>query len=212
MKKILLAAFLIAFSSQVFAETLAGWDPEGLSAEKGGWPSPWQPTTVADGVDVVQGLTCGVGVRLATLNDGWGGNGFDTTSAQAAVTTGQYLSFTLSPAKGRELAFSSIAMNIRLVGRSYEPGVVYQWQYRIGNGSYTDIGKPVEISTAKGHEYETKGIAAPELKLDGVSALQSVREPVELRLLAWAATKSRDFSFVFGRLAGDDLVISGSVK
>lgn len=203
----------MVFALSASADVLASWNARGLSADAGGWPSPWQPAKTAEGVDVVQGLTRGVGLSPAPLNNGWGGNGFDRPSAQAAVATGQFLSFALKPASGRSLALDSIKMNVRLTERAVNEGVVYQWQYRIGNGAYEPVGEPQELWASKGTKYHTGGIKIPAQSLSGIPALQSVTQPVEFRLLAWKTeAKNSRFGFVFGRFAEDDLVVSGSVK
>lgn len=213
MKKVLLVLSAMVIALSASADVLVSWNARGLSADKGGWPSPWQPAKTASGVEVVQGLTRGVGLSPAPLNNGWGGNGFDRPSAQAAVATGQFLTFAVKPASGRSIDFSSIKMNVRLTDRAVNEGVLYQWQYRIGNGAYEPIGEPQHIATSKGTVYDTNGIKIPALSLSGIAALQSVSQPVEFRLLSWKAdAKNARYGFVFGRFAEDDLVVSGSVK
>lgn len=208
MKSILLLAFSVSMACLVPAKAavLVAWDPQGLA---GTWPENWSSSsqggtvTVDSGIDLVAGLGRGTGTTLAGLNNGWGITGVNQTSFASAVTDGDYIRFTLAPQEGLAMSFSSLDFNIRLPESGWTDITRYQWQYRIDEGDFVNIGSPLALSGS----YNTNGAAQPGLDLSAFSALQNVTGQVELRMYAW----NTGGQFVFGRLAGDDLSLSGSV-
>lgn len=209
MKTLVLLALVLATAAlpRTQAAVLLAWDPQGLA---GTWPENWSSTaqggvvTVDSGVAVVSGLSRGAGTSLAGLNNGWGVGAMNQATRTAAETDGDYLFFALAPLAGNSLSLTSLDSNVRLPQAAWDAGSTrYIWQYKIGDGAYTDIGSPLALSGA----YNTNGAAQPSLDLSGIAALQNITDTVEFRLYAWGTGGQ----FVFGRLTGNDLALSGSV-
>lgn len=209
MKNITLWAAILCMAALPHAQavTLLAWDPGGLS---GTWPEDWSSTsqggtvTVDSGVQITAGLGRGSGTSLAGLNNGWGAGSINQTTRSAAETDNDYLFFALSPQAGYEMSLSSLDFNIRIPQSGWDAGNSrYIWQYKVGDGSFTDIGTEQPLVG----DYNTNGAAQPTIDLSGIAALQNITEAVEFRVYAWGTTGQ----FVFGRQTGDDLVLAGSV-
>lgn len=213
MKIIALVAAILGMVTlpHAHAVVLIGWDPQGMSAANGGWPDGWSSSsqggtvTVDSGIQIVEGLNRGAGTTAGTLNNGWGATGINQTTQAAAITDNDYIFFSLAPQEGNIMSLSALDYNVRLVSTPWNSGDArYLWQYKVGDGSFVDIGAPLSLVG----EYDTNGVAQPTLNLSGIAALQNVTEEVEFRMYAW----NSGGQFVFGRLAGNDLALSGSVS
>lgn len=210
MKLLLLStalAVMVAVTPKAHAVVLMAWDPQGLA---GSWPENWSSSsqggavTVDSGVQIVSGLDRGAGTTLAGLNNGWGLGAMNQSTRAGAETDGDYLFFSLAPEAGNLMSLSSLDFNVRLPQAGWDAGSTrYVWQYKIGNGPYTDIGLPLALTGA----YNTNGAAQPSLDLSSIAALQNVIGTVEFRMYAWGTGGQ----FVLGRLAGNDLALSGTV-
>lgn len=205
---LLTAAAAFVCLSPAHAAVLLAWDPQGLS---GTWPEDWASSsqggtvTVHSGVLVAAGLGRGGGTTLAGLNNGWGIASVNQTSFETAVTDNDYISFSLAPQAGYSLAITALDFNVRLPQAAWDAGNArYQWQYKVGEGSFVNLGTAQALTGT----YNTNGATQPTLDLSGLTALQNITETVEFRLYAWNTSGQ----FVFGRLAGDDLALSGSVS
>ena len=106
---------------------LAGWD---TSAQSNFGTSPLPPSTNAPNLTIV-GLTRGSGV-LTTQSasaGGWGGNGFDAVNAAAAVSAGDYATFSIAVNAGYTVSFGSISrFDYRRSGTGPASGVL---QYQV---------------------------------------------------------------------------------
>lgn len=204
---LLAALFSMACLSTARSAVLVAWDPQGITSD---WPENWSSSsqggtvTVDSGIDLVAGLGRGAGTSLAGLNNGWGLGAVNQTTQAGALADGDYLNFTLAPQEGFAMSLASLDFNVRLPTSGWDAGASrYQWQYKVGDGSFVDIGSPLALVG----DYNTNGAAQPTLDLSGVAGLQNVTDAVELRMYAWGTGGQ----FVFGRLAGNDLALSGSV-
>lgn len=203
------ALMLLSFGAEARGAVLLAWDAQGFSSSAP-WPENWSSSsqggtvTVASGILVDSGLGRGAGTSLAALNNGWGVGAINQTSLSGAVTDGDYASFALSPQTGFSMSLSGIDFTVRLPEAGWNTGTSrYLWQYKIGDGSFVDIGSPLALSGT----WDTNGVAQPALNLSGISALQNLTEPVEFRLYAWGTGGQ----FVFGRQSGNDLTLNGTV-
>lgn len=200
---------VLSFGAGARGAVLLAWDAQGFSSSSP-WPENWSSSSqggtvsVASGILVDSGLGRGAGTSLAALNNGWGVGAINQTSLSGAVTDGDYVSFALSPQAGYGLSLAGLDFTVRLPEAGWNAGTSrYQWQYKIGNGSFVDIGSPLALSGI----WDTNGVAQPALDLSGISALQNITAPVEFRLYAWGTGGQ----FVFGRQSGNDLAVNGTV-
>lgn len=216
MKRLLpLLALAISMASPARATVLVGFDPNGFASNQ---PNPWStsfsPTvgtvSIASGVLLTQGLATGSGVTsFGALNNGWGGS-MQETSQTAAINDGDFYTFSLQATSGNTLSLDSLEWNLRLTSALFEAQTVrYIWQYKVGTGSFTDIGSVV---TAGGTlaEWNTNGNTQAALTLSGITALQNTSEEITFRLVGWNVNGSNS-ALNIGRLSGNDLVINGTV-
>ncbi len=209
-KLLLLVCVCLINISANASVVLVGWDFSTLTGGSGNFgASPYAPGTIDNDVSAV-GLT-----RNHTLGTGsgaanaWGANNFNivTPSEASAITANNFYSFSITPDPLIAMSFESIgAYNIR---RSSSGPSTGQWQYRIGTGSFADIGSDITwgaITTAAGNPQSL-------IDLSGISALQNVTETVTFRLIAWGATTVGGTFYFNDPLdtAANDLVLNGDL-
>ncbi len=83
---------------------------------------------------------------------------------------------------------------------------MFIWQYNVGSG-FNNVGLSFSFATSN-----SNGVAQPTINLNGIGSLQNMAAGtnVTFRLLG-AEANSGSGTFAFGRLAGDDLALSGTV-
>ncbi len=186
--------------------TLAGWDVSG-STNFGSSPLP--PSTNAANLTVV-GLTRGSGVLTpaGAAARAWGGTGWDSASAAAAVTAGDFATLSIAANPGYKVSFSAISkFDYRHSSTGPANGVL---QYQIGAGAFTDIATlAYPISTSS-------GAAVSALDLSGIAALQNVaaNTVVTLRIVNYGASGSGGtwYVFDFSNSAAPDFAVQGIVS
>jgi endonuclease/exonuclease/phosphatase family metal-dependent hydrolase len=144
--------------------TLAGWDVSTLAMFG---PSPLPPITNSPQVTVV-GLTRGAGIGTggSAAARAWGGNGFDAVSANAAITAGDFATFSIAAQPGYKVSFTAIRQfDYRRSGTGPPSGVL---QFQVGNGTFVSITNLAYSSSAG------SGAALPAIDLAGISALRNV--------------------------------------
>lgn len=144
--------------------TLAGWDVSGLSNFG---PSLLLPSTNAPNVTVV-GLTrgSGIGTSGSAAANAWGGTGFDSTTAAAAIAAQDVATCSITANSGFTVSFTSISrFDYRRSGTGPANGVL---QYQIAGGAFIDIAA-LNYSSSAG-----SGASIAPIDLSGISALQSV--------------------------------------
>lgn len=199
----LLSLALLATGCAVQGQIIS-WDTTSVT---GYGPSPFAPTTANPNLTVV-GLTRGGGITTGGSPPAavWGGTGFDTTasSAAAALAANEFVFFSSTANSGFSASYSSINANFRRTGTGPSS---FQWQYSLDGTNYTNIGSIISYAGT-----DTNGFAQTSITLSGISALQNVTAgtTTTLRLVAWGATGATG-NWGFGKLAGDDLAINGSV-
>jgi|GEM_PF-913588 len=180
-------------------EKLAGWEVTNLSAPG---PSPFNPTS-SNSLAASGGLTRGPGVTTGGAGGVWGGTGFDgATNAAEAVALGNYVSFSVSCSLA--VSFTEIpAHNIRRSSTGPSTG---QWQFQVGNGTFTNIGSPITWSSTT-----NSGNTQTAINLSTIAALQTVAPDttVTFRLVPYNAS-SNVGTFYINNISGDDLAIFGS--
>jgi len=187
-------------------QTLAGWDVTGLS---GYGASPLPPTTNAANITVV-GLTRGAGVGTSGTAAGsaWGGNGFDSANASAAITAQDFATFSITVNGGYTVSFTNVSrFDYRRSGTGPGSGLL---QYQVGNGSFVDISSlSYPISTSGGASIGT-------IDLSSISALQHVpaSNTVTFRIVNYAASGSGGTWYIYNvaNSSAVDFSIDGTVN
>jgi uncharacterized repeat protein (TIGR01451 family) len=148
-----------------YTGVLAGWDVSGQTAFG---PSPLSPTTNAPNVTVV-GLTRASGVTTTSSGSAaaraWGGNGFDATTAAAAITANNFVTCGLTANAGFKISFTAIdKFDARRSNTSTTNSIV---QYQVGGGSFVTIATNT-IPAGAG------GVSLGPIDLSGIPALQNI--------------------------------------
>jgi autotransporter-associated beta strand protein len=160
-----------AFATNAYASTnVAQWDFSTLAGGSGNYgPSPFAPTNTVGGLEV-EGLTRGAGVTQSgsAAANAWGGTGFDTNSSAAAITAGDFATFSVVILDGYALNITNFgAYNVRRSSTAPTDGL---WQWSTNGTTFTDIGTSITwgaVTTAAGNPQSA-------IALDGISALQSL--------------------------------------
>lgn len=192
----LLGGFLLVSGTAAFGQLVA-WEITGANAAvTNPQPAGSLAAQVAGG-----SLTLGSGVSASNTTDFFSANGFNTTSLAAAISGGDYLSFTITPAAGYALNISSVSFN---------SGV---------SSAVTNFNASL-LSSATGfnpagtlHSYSFATTTPPtqSITLSGTAALQNVTGALEFRLYGWRDSAGTS-TFRLRTLSGNDLVVTGSVS
>jgi hypothetical protein len=206
---IMAAALLLAATSALNAATIASWDFNPLPGGNGNYgPSPLAATT-ADPDVIVGGLTRGPGVATSgtAAARAWGGSGWDgNADAAAAISAGDYATFTVQAAADHTLSLSSLdPIQYRRSGTGPASGLL---QYSTG-GAFANITALDYSSTS------SSGASLPAVDLSAISALQNVPSgtTVTFRIANFGASGSAGTWYLFdvGADAGtSDFSLNGS--
>ena len=187
-----------------FAGTLAGWD---VSAQTDYGDSPLVPSTNAPSI-TVSGLTRGTGVTLTgpAAGGAWGGNGFNQSSAAAAITANDFATFALAPAAGCKASFSSISkFDYRRSSAGPPSGII---QFQIGAGAFSDITNVTYVTGSS-------GVSLAAINLSGITALQNVGAGtnVTFRIVNYSASNAGGSWYIYDKAGSTapDLAIDGTV-
>lgn len=173
-------------------------------------PSPLTPTSSDPNVTVV-GLTRGSGISSTGTgaSKGWGGTGFVTANnTQALALTGnQIVTFTITANAGYNVSLSGIPIyNIRRSGTGPTTGI---WQYKVGAGSFTDIGTAITW----GGTTSSAGNDQSPIDLSVIGALQNVSSgtTITFRLILWGSTGTGGTWYINDQVSGArDLIVNGT--
>ncbi len=203
---------ILPVGGNVPAGTLFGWDVHSLPGGSGNYgPSPYPATTNATTMKVT-GLTRGSG--LGTSNSGaqrgWGANTWTSSTAAAAVSANQFVTFgAVETNSGYTVSYSTVStFQYRHSTTGPVSGLL---QYQIGGGAFNDIATlsyPTNTSTG--------GTLSPlPIYLSGIPALQNVSAGtnVTFRLVNYGGTSSSGTWYIFD-VTDDtslDLEIQGTV-
>ena len=155
-------AAIIDTSSFAATANLLTWDFSTVTGNTFG-VSPFAPTSL-DADLTSSGLTRGAGMTNSGSSAAlaWGGNGLNSASTAAAITAGDFATFTINaPSKllrlGTILAYRT--------DRSGAGPTTTVWQYQVGSGDFTTITTLTNATSAT--------LTSP-IDLSGISALQGV--------------------------------------
>jgi hypothetical protein len=160
-----------------------------------GSESTYAATTVVSGL-AASNLSRGSGITATALGRGYAANGWSlTTNTKAnAISTNQYMQFTVAPVTGKIVTLT--ALNARLRRSSATAPNAYIWTYSTNGTSFTDIGSDVSFtSTADGADQT-------QIDLSSITELQNVPAGTTLtfRIYAWGGTSTTS-TFSIGRYA-----------
>jgi hypothetical protein len=181
---------------------IASWDFDGNNGD--------ELTVSATSFDVnllTPQISRGDGISSSSLQNSYNSNGFETsnTTLSGAVTTNEYLEFSIEPNQNFQVSLSTLDVNFR---RSSTGPNTFQWQYSLDDFATSGINIDGEITvTGDGGDGESQ----TQIDLSGISDLQGVEDKITIRLYAWGAS-STSGTFAVGRLSGDDLSIGGTVE
>jgi hypothetical protein len=171
-----------------YTGVLAGWDVSGQTAYG---MSPLVPTTNAPNVTIV-GLTRGSGVT--TINSAaaraWGGNGFDATTAAAAITANNFVTCGLTANAGYKISFTAIdKFDARRSDNSATNSII---QYQVGGSSFVTI-------TTNTHPTGSAGFSLGPISLSSITALQNIGPGtnVTFRLVPYNTSNSGGTWYIF---------------
>jgi hypothetical protein len=174
---------------------IVAWDVNGRTAAGS---NPFAATTLGSGLAGAS-LTLGGGVSASGTANTFGASSFDQTSMAAAISAGDYLSFTLTPADGVAVSLTSMSAlfgvgtavtNFNLALMSSIPG------FDMGDELWT-------------HGFGVSLPAAQVIDMTSIPALQALTGPLEFRLYGWRDPVGTT-TFRIRDNAGSDLAIFGT--
>jgi hypothetical protein len=192
MKKIFTLLVAVTMTVSIFGQTtIAEWAPNSTNCPGGvgnSGPSPFT-ATASDPNLSIGGLTRGSGITNPTgtssgAASAWGGVGTTSPSATDAVTNNDFATFTVTANTGYKVSLTSIEKyNVR---RSKTGSTKGQWQYKIGNGSFVNIGSEITW----GNNTDKTGNEQSAIDLSTITDLQNVPAgtTVTFRVLAYGAS------------------------
>ncbi len=149
-------------------------------------------------------VTRGAGLLPSFLLNAFSSTNYTAYGAKSnALADNDYVELIFEADDFYRLNFDDLHFNAR---RSSTGPVSYQWQYSLDD--FATAGVDLGAEGFYDGTADT-GVVMPSVNLSGVPALQNVKK-VTYRLYAWGATTTAG-TFAFGRLAGDDLVFTGTV-
>jgi autotransporter-associated beta strand protein len=190
---------------------LAAWDVSGLAGGSGSYgASPLAATTYATGQVTVAGLERGPGVTQSgtAAASGWGGTAWNSASAAAAISAGQFATCVVQAVSGRTVSFISIAkLDYRRPSGGPTQGVL---QYSVNGSDYYDI-----VTNSYSITSDSGGSIAVPIILTNIVALQGVTAgtPVTLRFVNYGASGATEPWYIYdtAKSSGHDLEIRGVV-
>jgi hypothetical protein len=201
------ACFFLATPAS--AEVLAGWDVHSLTGGVNNFGTSPLAATNTDPNLTIGGITRGAGVAPTgtAAARGWGGTDWISSTAAAAATAGDVISFTLAVNTGYQVSLSAISrFDYRRSSTGPANGVL---QYQIGSAAFTDISTLSYASTG------SSGASLAAIDLSGIAALQNLAAgtTVTLRIVNFGGTSTGGTWYIFDTLntTASDLEISGTV-
>ena len=187
-----------------YTGVLAGWDTSTLSAYG---PSPFTATTSAPNVTVTS-LTRGSGVTTTptAAARGWGGNGFDATTAAAAITANNYVTCGLTANAGYKISFTAIdKFDARRSDNSATNSII---QYQVGGSGFVSV-------TTNTHPTGSAGFSLGPISLSSITALQNIGPGtnVTFRIVPYNTSNSGGTWYIFdvANSSALDFSITGTV-
>jgi autotransporter-associated beta strand protein len=181
---------------------LVAWDVSGLAGGAGSYgASPLAPTTVATSRLTAVGLTRGGGVSQSgtAAARGWGGTGWDGGSEAAAISAGDYATFTITPKTGNYVSIFNV--NVFDYRRSADGPTSGKLQYSTNGVDFTDVGGTISYPSS-----DEGGDSVSSIYLGSVSGLQNVPDNVTVtfRLVNYGASAAGGDWYIYDQGASSD--------
>ena len=193
--------------SQITA--LAEWD---FSTQSNFGTSPLSTSSQNANV-TVGGLTRGSGfgsLSGTAAGSAWGATNFTSSGTlNGEIAANKFFTFSITSNTNYNLSLTDIAAhNIRRSGTGPSTG---QWQYKVGSGSYINIGSAISFSVTT-----SAGNPQSAIDLSGITDLQNVfaGTVVTIRLVLYGASSSTGTGYLIdlGNSATSDFIINGRVE
>ncbi len=177
----------------------------------------WEMNTLAGNEVSVNSTTTNANLNTSTLSRGsainasplvnaFSSTNFSGTTLANAVSTNQFLQFSISVKSGYRVSLSTLDANFR---RSSTGPNKFQWQYSMNGfaSAGTNIGSEISYTTT-----EDNGLAQTQINLSTISDFQNVSSntTITVRLYGYNASATGG-TFAIGRLSGNDLTIGGAL-
>ncbi len=155
--------------------------------------------SILDGRLTSASLTLGSGVGASAAGSTFGGSGFDQTSLAAALSGGDYLSFSLTPASGSSFSVSSMSLlfGVSTAVTNFNVALV------------SNVSGFTAENALWNFAFGTASPAMQTITLSSVPDLQNLTSVVEFRLYGWRDT-SGTTTFRIRENAGNDLSVLGT--
>ena len=193
--------YFISIFSKAQSVLQMAWDLNSNTGNEASVP----PTTVDANLSPVF-LQRGTGLSAASLANSFNSSGWTTTNSLAdAILNNDYIEWIVQPRSGFVSSLHQLSANFR---RSATGPDHFQWRYSIDGSTFQDLGAEIVfVSTA------TNGVAQSPLDLLAIAAIQNFTSAttVHFRLYGYNASATSG-TFALGRLAGNDLSLTGSTQ
>jgi hypothetical protein len=178
------------------AAQLVSWEVSGITADA------INPFAGSVGTHIAGGsLSLGEGVTASAAANSFGGAEFDQMSLASAITDGDYLAFTLTPASGYTASVGSISLNFGVVTAVTNFNVAL-----LSSATGFTSGGALWASY-----FSNTSPASATITLTDTAALQSLSSTTTFRLYGWRDT-SGSSTFRIRNLSGNDLTIAGTTS
>ncbi|MDP4117013.1 MAG: hypothetical protein Q8903_12810, partial [Bacteroidota bacterium] len=202
----LLLLFLFTLPSISLGQ-IAAWNMYALPGGTNNFgPSPYAVTNSATNV-IIGGLSRGSGVGTSGTGGakGWGGTGWNNSTAESGITARCFATFTIKAKAGYVVSLSTFDLNYK---RSSTGATSLTVQYQINTGAFVDIAAGIAITTAG---------KISQIDLSSIAALQNVNSAntITFRIIPYGASASGGTWYIYnsGNSASTtDLNIGGSVS
>jgi hypothetical protein len=186
-----------AWLTTTLSGQIVAWNVSGVNASAN---NPLVAGTL-DGLLASATLSLGGGLTPSATTSTFGGSGFNQTSLAAAISTNDYLSFTVTPSANADLSLISISMLFGVASAVTNFNVALT-----SNATGFTTGDAIWT-----YSFSTASPTIQTATLSGVTALQDLGSAVEFRLYGWRDT-SGTTTFRIRDNAGNDLSLAGSVS
>lgn len=195
-RPVALAALLLVGAASLNAQIVV-WDVNGKTASAN---NPLAASTL-DSRLLSATLTLGSGVTASGTSNTFGASGFDKTSLASAITAGDYLSFTVTPAGGSNFSLSSLSVLFGVATAVTNFNVAL-------TSSASGFSAGNELWSLS---FSSASPAAESISVASFSNLQNSTTAIEFRLYGWRDTTGTT-TFRIRDNSGGDFSISGTTS
>ncbi|NDE11117.1 MAG: hypothetical protein EBZ95_11225, partial [Chitinophagia bacterium] len=192
------------------ASVIVGWDMNSLTGGTNNFGiSPLIPSTSNSNVTngaLIRGS--GIVTTGSAAARGWGGLGFNYTTADLAIAANRFATFSTNVNSGYSMTLSSLNPFGYRVSSTGASSVALQ--YQINSGSFTTITTFTSLSTS------SSGSTFPTIDLTGIAELQNLpsNSVVTFRIVPFGASGATGTFYIYdnANTTSNDLVLNGFVS